>query len=634
VTVPRVLCYAPYNRWALHGKWEMTILHALKLRGAEVEYVLCDGLFTDCDQFWQAVTPRPANACTLCQADVTRLVAEMGMDFHWLGRYLTLEETREAKRWAHSLASHELLSATYGTWRVADWVRLSIQSHFRSNGLDVADPAIERGVRSYLYSGLIACFALDRLLEVSAPDVLLLFNGRQSSTCVALELALARGVRVVTHERGPRTETLTLVADASSVSLEPYHRYWREWGEVPLTPEELQAAARIMGEREQGRDTGWRPFTAAPQPSAEVRGRLGLRDGRPLWVLFTSSDDEVAGSEQHRSPFASQHEWIEATVAYARRHLEIDLVIRVHPNTGSRRSNGANRAQLEAMRQLAVDLPPNVRMVDPDDEISSYSLMDLSSVGLVWVSTVGLELACKGKVVVSAAGNYISQTSFVRTIDDLATYEPMLDALRAHPSGAVDVEIMRRALRFAYGMFFRLPVQFPLVAMPNPHEGTLRYSSLEAVRPGRDAGLDRCVQIVLDGAPVCPPPTAAQRTRSTAAEDEVLRGIDRSRVTVLAFADELIADAGLLRAWADAFDGRDNVTLLIQTHADQAPGLIDAVGRAGLDGDDGPDLVAGEIDADTMASVAAVLSGIAARRALTRAPCYDADSLHELAQAV
>lgn len=489
-------------------------------------------------------------------------------------------------------------------------------------------------MRSYLYSGLIACFALDRLLEVSAPDVLLLFNGRQSSTCVALELALARGVRVVTHERGPRTETLTLVADASSVSLEPYHRYWREWGEVPLTPEELQAAARIMGEREQGRDTGWRPFTASPQPSAEVRGRLGLRDGRPLWVLFTSSDDEVAGSEQHRSPFASQHEWIEATVAYARRHPEIDLVIRVHPNTGSRRSNGANRAQLEAMRQLAVDLPPNVRMVDPDDEISSYSLMDLASVGLVWVSTVGLELACKGKVVVSAAGNYISQTSFVRTIDDLATYEPMLDALRAHPSGAVDVEVMRRALRFAYGMFFRLPVQFPLVAMPNPHEGTLRYSSLEAVRPGRDAGLDRCVQIVLDGAPVCPPPTAAQRTRSTAAEDEVLRGIDRSRVTVLAFADELIADAGLLRAWADAFDGRDNVTLLIQTHADQAPGLIDAVGRAGLDGDDGPDLVAGEIDADTMASVAAVLSGIAARRALTTAPCYDADSLHELAQAV
>jgi hypothetical protein len=210
----------------------------------------------------------------------------------------------------------------------------------------------------------------------------------------------------------------------------------------------------------------------------------------------------------------------------------------------------------------------------------------------------------------------------------------MLDSLRAHPSGDVDVEIARRALRFAYGMFFRLPVSFPLVAMPNPHEGTLRYSSLEAVQPGRDAGVDRCVQVVLDGAPVCAAPTEAQRARSTAAEDELLNGTARSHVTVLAFADELIADAALLRAWADAFDGRDDVTLLIQTHADQAPGLVDAVGRAGLDGDDGPDLVAGDIDAEAMASVAAVLSGMAARRALATAPCYDADSLHVLAQSV
>ncbi len=402
---------------------------------------------------------------------------------------------------------------------------------------------------------------------------------------------------------------------------------------MPLTSDELQAVARIMGEREAGRDTGWRPFTTAPQPSPEVQARLGLREGHPLWVLFTSSDDEVAGSEQHRSPFASQLQWIEATVAYARRHPDIDLVIRVHPNTGSRRSNGANRTQLEEMRRLARDLPANVRIVEPDDEISSYSLMDLCAAGLVWVSTVGLELACKGKTVVSAAGNYISETSFVRTIDAVDGYEPMLDSLRAHP-GAPDVEIMRQALRFAYGMFHRLPVEFPLVAMPNPHEGTLRYNSLEAVAPGRDAGVDRCVEVVLDGAPVCPPPTAAQRARTTAAEDEFLNGLDRARVTVLAFADELIADASLLRAWADAFDGRADVTLLIQTDADQAPGLIDAVGRAGLDREDGPDLVAGEIDADAMASVAAVLSGVAARAALAAAPRYDADSLHELAQTV
>lgn len=212
----RVLAYAPYNRWALHGQWEMTILHTLRLRGAEVEYVLCDGLFSECDQFWAAHNPRPADACLGCQADVTKLCAELGMDYRWLGRYLAPDEGREALRWAHSLPAEELLTATYGAWQLAAWVRMSLQSHFRVTEPDVSDPAVERAVRGYLHSGLVAAFALDRLLAESDPDVLLLFNGRQSSLRVALELARARNIRVVTHERGQRPETLLLVENGTS----------------------------------------------------------------------------------------------------------------------------------------------------------------------------------------------------------------------------------------------------------------------------------------------------------------------------------------------------------------------------------------------------------------------------------
>jgi hypothetical protein len=630
VSRQRVLCYSPYNRWALHGRWEMTILQALKLRGAEVDYVLCDGLFTDCDQFWEAVAPRPSNACTICQMQVTSLVASMGMDFHWLGRYLTTDEGREARRWAHSLPTEDLLSATYGDWRVGEWVRSSVQSHFRSSHLDISDPLIERGMRSYVYSGLIACFALDRLLAESAPDVLLLFNGRQSSTRVALELARARGIRVIVHERGLRKETLMLVENATCASLEPSRRYWREWGEVPLTHEELGDITHLMGEREHGRDTGWNAFTAAPQPLGEVATALGLRSDRPLWVLFTSSDDEVAGDDDHRSPFVSQLAWIEQTVEHARRNPQIDLVIRVHPNTGSRRSSGANRDQLEQMRRLGESLPPNVRMIDPDDEISSYPLMDLCSVGLVWVSTVGLELACKGKSVVVAAGNRVAGTSFVHTVQDSATYDELLASLNALEPGAVSAEIRRLALRFAYGIFFRLRIDFPLVKMPTPQEGRLAYDSLDALAPGRDAGVDRCARIILEGESVCPPPAAIELARSTETEDAFLQRFGERHLTVLAFADELIADDSLLEAWAETFEGRHDVTLLIHTPVASTPGLVESVTRAGLDREDGPALVADDLGPDGMAAVDAVFSRVTQAGPPATAPRYEPTSLPEL----
>jgi hypothetical protein len=74
------------------------------------------------------------------------------------------------------------------------------------------------------------------------------------------------------------------------------------------------------------------------------------------------------------------------------------------------------------------------------------------------------------------------------------------------------------------------------------------------------------------------------------------------------------------------------VTLLIPTPADVTPHLVQAVARAGLDREDGPDLVAGELDEEALASVSAVFSQSEAAGAAAGAPRYDAASLADLAK--
>jgi hypothetical protein len=167
--------------------------------------------------------------------------------------------------------------------------------------------------------------------------------------------------------------------------------------------------------------------------------------------------------------------------------------------------------------------------------------------------------------------------------------------------------------------------------MTTPRDSELAYHSLDALRPGRDAGLDRCVRILLEGEPVQLPPTEADRARSTEAEDAFLDGFGKRRTIALAFADELIADIALLEAWANAFDGRDDVTLLIHTSDADTGRLVDAVTAADLDREDGPDLVAMEADPATMASVDAIFSRL--ERSDLSGPRYDDGSLHELAGA-
>ncbi len=101
---------------------------------------------------------------------------------------------------------------------------------------------------------------------------------------------------------------------------------------------------------------------------------------------------------------------------------------------------------------------------------------------------------------------------------------------------------------------------------------------------------------------------------------------------MLAYAEELIADGGLLEAWGETFDAGHDVTLLIHTPAEMTPHLVEAVTRAGLDSADAPELVAGELDADMIASVAAVFSRSHPAGAPAGARLYDPASLADLAE--
>jgi glycosyltransferase involved in cell wall biosynthesis len=61
------------------------------------------------------------------------------------------------------------------------------------------------------------------------------------------------------------------------------------------------------------------------------------------------------------------------------------------------------------------------------------------------------------------------------------------------------------------------------------------------------------------------------------------------RIATIAFADELVADASLLHAYAACYGPEDDATLVILGEADEA--VVGAVAAAGLDGDDAPDVV-------------------------------------------
>ena len=152
-------------------------------------------------------------------------------------------------------------------------------------------------------------------------------------------------------------------------------------------------------------------------PQRPATGRLA--------VLFTNLtwDSAVLGKEV---AFPGIHEWLLAAVDTFEHRPNDQLLIRVHPAEVKLPGKKTREPLGASLRQQYPDLPPNVRIVEADDPLSSYPLMAMADIGLVYTSTTGLEMALHGKPVIVAGRTHYRAKGF--TLDVSSPTEFTRDA--------------------------------------------------------------------------------------------------------------------------------------------------------------------------------------------------------------
>jgi capsule polysaccharide export protein KpsC/LpsZ len=194
------------------------------------------------------------------------------------------------------------------------------------------------------------------------------------------------------------------------------------------------------------------PTEGGPQ----ARQRLGL-DGRPVVLLATNvlGDSLTLGRQVFSKSMA---EWISRTVQYFIGRPDTQLVIRVHP--GEVLTHG--QSMVYGVHELLQRLPENIRLIKPKDEINTYDLIDVADVGLVYTTTVGMEMAMTGVPVVVAGQTHYRNRGFTHDPDSWVSYYKMLGQLLEHPEQfRLPREQTALAWQYAYRFFFDYPQPFP-----------------------------------------------------------------------------------------------------------------------------------------------------------------------------
>jgi hypothetical protein len=546
----QLLVFSPYAMRTHLTFYEGTIARACQVRGATVEYVLCDGLLPECDMHWDSMTtnrPRPLDICEWCQAGSNARIAEMGLPHRWLGEFVSKPERDLAFAWAQSLSPAEISKATYLDYPIGEWVQSSVFSYFRQYPADMSNWRVVNVYRGFLLSGALVVVGLLKYLATHSVDCALLFNGRQSITRVAFELFRKNGVRVLTHET-PFFQPghIMVKPNARCWSTQPFADFWRLWGDIPLTRAALEQTMNWLISRRYGRRLTWYAYNPSATWDGKLKERLNLTKGKKLLALFTSSTEETAGDRELEGAYEVQSTWVQDVVNWVKDRNDAELVIRVHPHLAGK--SGLSRAndEFNFYQEMKAANPRNTRIVMPDEVLNSYALMDEADVGLTFGSSTGIEMAMLGKPVVLAARNFYEVGSHIINV---RARESLRDDLERSLGSFSARELRREAYRLAYYYVFEFELPFPLVSVFGVMDVELNYQGTEALGPGRNKTLDRICDYLLEDKPLFESPTESERSRLPTDEEAFFEWMERTPNSLrdLAYERRLPAINGLKR---------------------------------------------------------------------------------------
>jgi hypothetical protein len=531
----KILIFNPYTYWEYHANYEIASYHNLESLGHQLIYVNCDITFEYCDLFWLNITgPKPPEACENCRNTTKSYLSKNDIKNHkglmFYCRDIDLDGLRDKLNRSITTID-EIYNFEYLSLNVWSLVKGSLHSHLRANTINLDDNAVVKLAINYLLIGSIIIEASQKLFSSERPDVIYLFNGRIAPARIILNLANLYNIRVVVHERGLRSASLQLTENESCLSLKHFSELKNKWENSILFPHEIYRVEDWLIDRSQGRDISWKKFAIL---NKEKEKEKLFKTDKQKWCIFTSSMDELAGEDEYKSPFGNQFEWIEKTVEFVSDHSDqIELIVRVHPNSSSKVSTGSNHEEVNYFKQLPGRLTIDCVVLQSDDtSFSSYDIMSHIDVGLCYASTVAIELVARGIRCVMAANNPMMFCASIDTVLAQADYRSILTKyLRGETKPKQD--LIKYAYRYINGIISKYHIVLPVLKQISPHLNQLVGSNADNFKYGRHKELDRLSNKILGIEPIVENCVRYSSKEMFKIEDDLYREIAKNGISHL-----------------------------------------------------------------------------------------------------
>lgn len=284
------------------------------------------------------------------------------------------------------------------------------------------------------------------------PNAVIMSHGIYSTWGPPFQVLDTNGIRILMYGRGKKRHTLKFdwnkTGDSWDVSQE-----WERVKNKELTKKELEEINTYLDSRISHKDDVFVYNFGKETTKRETIAFLGLDSDKPIYTLFTNVLWDAA-SAQREIAFKNPVEWVIETIQWFNEHPEKQLIVKIHP---AEVVIGTNMPFYDIIINR-IKPKENIRIIKPDEKVNSWSIYDISELGMVHTTTAGMELPLVYKPCIVVSKTHYRGKGFTLDINSKKEYFNLLENFNR---SNVDYENNKReALKYAYLLFIRYQIPF------------------------------------------------------------------------------------------------------------------------------------------------------------------------------
>lgn len=476
---------------------------ALTLRGANVRFLLCDAMLPACLHVHLGKVKRTEvvtqdllrkEVCPGCINRGRSVYESIGLPVSYYSDFITQAEVDDIRRFSEGIPLDDIKAYRRNEVAIGEHALAGTLRFFAMGNLPATAEAASV-LRRYLQAALITEAVTTKLRARYQPEAAVFHHGIYVPQGIIGEVARRDGIRVANWQVAYRKKCF-IFSHGDSYHHTLIEEPAKTWEGIDWNPALEQQTTNYLQSRWTG-SNDWIWFHDQPENDRNaIAKEIGLDFTKPTISLLTNVYWD-AQLHFKANAFSDMLDWLLQTIRYFADRPDLQLVVRIHP-AEVRGAIPSRQPLLQEIADAFPVLPPNVFVVPPESQISTYALCSSSDSVIIYGTKTGVELTAMGIPVVVAGEAWIRNKGLTTDASSPEDYFSILDRLPMN--GRLSEAVVERARKYAFHFFFR---RFVPIDFMTPSSGGVPYQmaidSVEDLLPGKDRGLDVICDGILNG---------------------------------------------------------------------------------------------------------------------------------------